>query len=409
MASTITVFNMLKVQSRFMKIRSFSLIICLIGISSLMISCSNSGAQNKRKVQQAQPYPVLELQPKTITLTTGYPATLKGFQTVELRPRVQGYITEIPVDEGATVEKGEVLFRLNGEEYQQQMRTAKADVQAAKAQVNSAENEVKRLQPLAEKEIVSGYRLESARYNLQSAKAALAQAEAALENAKINRSYTIVKSPTDGVIGSIPYRIGSLVSSTITKPLTIVSDISRVYAYFSMSEGELLEMARAVAGLGDNKTLQQLIAEMPKVNFILPDNSVYDYQGTLTLASGLIETETGSASFRALFPNPQQILRSGGSGNVQIPITRDSVIIVPKKSTYELQEKRFVYTVTDSNTVESTEIKTLPLSTKKLFVIESGLSAGDTIITAGMGRLQEGDEVKPQAVNADSLYQALQD
>src|SRR5699024_8546807 len=162
-----------------------------------------------------------------------------------------------------------VLFRLNNEEYKQQIRTAKANIEAAKAQVSGAKNEVKRLQPLSQKGIVSDYRLESAEYNVQSAQAALAQAQAALENAKINMGYTIVKSPTDGVIGSIPYRIGSLVNSSIVQPLTIVSDISKMFAYFSMSERELLQMALIVAGEGGNKTLHQLIKEMPDVSFIM--------------------------------------------------------------------------------------------------------------------------------------------
>lgn len=381
--------------------------IYLLGISTLLISCSNSGAQNPQQARQPQPYPVLELQPRSITLTTGYPATLKGIQTVEIRPRVAGYITAIPVDEGAIVEKGEVLFRLNNEEYKQQIRTAKANIQAAKAQVNSAENEVHRLQPLAKKGIVSEYRLESARYNLQSAKAALAQAQAALENAKINMSYTVVKSPTDGVIGSIPYRIGSLVSSSITQPLTIVSDISKMFAYFSMSERELLEMALAVAGEGGNKTLQQLIKEMPDVSFVMANNKLYGHKGNLELASGLINTRTGSAYFRAVFPNPQQILRTGGTGNVLIPIHVDSAIVIPKSATYEIQKKRFVYILTDSGTAESVEIQTLPQSTERLFVITSGLNAGSTIITAGLSTLQDDARIKPNPVNADSLYQAL--
>lgn len=390
-----------------MNLNNYYLLLPLTILTAALVSCGNSDAQNQAAATQVGSYPVLELQLRSITLSTSYPATLEGVQTVEIRPRVPGYIVEMGVDEGAIVEKGEVLFRLNNEEYKQQIRTAKASIEAAKASVSSAENEVKRLQPLAEKGIISSYRLQSARNTLQTQQAALAQAEAALANAKVNLSYTYVKSPTDGVIGSIPYRIGSLVNSAIVEPLTIVSDISKVYAYFSMSERELLEMTRAVADSGGNRTLHQRIAEMPLVNFILPDNTVYSQKGTLSLASGLIETSTGSASFRALFPNPQKILRSGGSGSVQIPVKKNATVIVPKKSTYELQEKRFVFTLTDSNTVESTEITTFPLSTNKLFVVTNGLSAGDRIITAGMGDLQDGMAVHPQPLNADSLYNAL--
>lgn len=390
-----------------MKIKSYSLVIYLLGISTLLISCSNSGAQNQQRARQPQPYPVLELQPRAITLSTQYPSTLKGIQTVEIRPRVSGYITEIPVDEGDIVEKGQVLFRLNSQEYEQQIRTARANIQAAKAQLNTAKNEVNRLQPLAEKGIVSEYRVESAQFNLQSAKAALAQARAALENAKISMDYTVVKSPTDGVLGSIPYRIGSLVSSAVPQPLTIVSDISEMFAYFSMSERDLLEMALTVADEGGNKTLQQLVDDMPKVSFVMANNKLYGHKGELELASGLINTSTGSAYFRAIFPNPQRILRSGATGNVLIPFHLDSAIVIPKSATYEIQKKRFVYTLTDSSTVESKEIETLPQSTKRLFVVTSGLDAGSTIITDGMGTLRDGAKVIPQPVSADSLYRAL--
>lgn len=377
----------------FMKAKHYSLIVYLLGISTLLISCSNSGAQNPRRAQAPQPYPVLELQPRSITLTTSYPTTLKGIQTIKIRPRVAGFITAIPVEEGDAVEKGQILFQINDEEYRQRVRTAKVEVQRAK-------NELQRLTPLAEQGIVSDYELESARLNLEAAKAALASAEQDL-------SYTTIESPVDGVLGRIPYEVGSLVNSTIVEPLTTVSDISTIYAYFSMSERELLEMALAVADEGGGRTLGQLISDMPSIRLEMANGLVYDQKGNLQLASGLIDTRTGSAQFRGVFPNPKEILRSGGTGNVVIPMHLDSAIVIPKSATYEIQKKRFVYTLTDSNTVEATEIQTLPQSTNKLFVVTSGLDAGSAIITAGMGRLRDGAKIIPQPVNTDSLYQAL--
>lgn len=377
--------------------------------SLLLISCGGGQQGMQQGQQQVQSYPVLDLQPRSIQLTSSYPATLEGQQTVEIRPRVQGYIVEMPIDEGDIVSKGQTLFQLNSEEYEQQVRSAKADVAAAKAGVSTAEDEVKRLSSLAEKEIISDYQLQSAKNNLQSQEAALAQAQAALKNAEVNLGYTNIKSPTAGVIGKIPYRIGSLVSSTNPQPLTVISNISRMYAYFSMSERELLEMAQSVAKSGEegNQTLQQRIADMPEVNLILPDNTIYGHKGKLRLASGLIDQQTGSASFRAVFPNPEEILRSGGSANIQIPVQQNNAIVIPKKSTYEVQNKRFVYTVTDSNTVESTEVATLDLSTQQLFVVEEGLTSGSSIVTTGITNLQDGAKIKPTPVNADSLYQAL--
>src|SRR5699024_11007833 len=282
----------------------------IILASFFMVSCGGGGQQGmQRGPQQPQPIPVLELQPRSIVLTTSYPATLEGSQTVELRPRVQGYITEMLVDEGDVVRKGQVLFKLNSEEYEQQVRSAEADVKAAKAGISTAEDEVQRLSKLAEKDIISDYQLQSAKNKLLTQQSALAQAEAALKNAQVNLNYTRVNSPTNGTIGNIPYRIGSLVSSTISKPLTIISDISEVYAYFSMSERAFLKMSKSVAGEGGNQTLEQRIAEMPKVDLLLPDQSTYKHQGVIKLASGLINTQTGSASFRAVFPNPGKILR----------------------------------------------------------------------------------------------------
>lgn len=377
----------------------------LLVIPALIISCGNADQQTGQ--QQPEAYPVLELELRSIELISSYPATLEGRQTVEIRPRVQGYITEMHVDEGDWVDKGEVLFTLNSEEFEQQVRSAKADVQAAKAGVSTAEDEVSRMQSLVDQEIVSNYRLQTAKNTLKSKEAALAQAQARLKNAQVNLGYTKVKSPADGIIGTIPYRIGSLVSSTTSRPLTVVSDISEVYAYFSMSERELLEMAYNVSDEGGNKTIQQRVAEMPNVRLVLADNSVYGQEGTLKLASGLINKETGSASFRAAFPNPRQILRSGGSASIQIPFSRDSAIVIPKKATYEIQNKRFVFLLTANNTVESTQVSVLPVSTKQLFVVEEGLSKGDNIIMSGMGQLEDQMKVTPQLVNADSLYQAL--
>lgn len=357
--------------------------------------------------QQVQSYPVLELQPRPIVLTSSYPATLEGKQTVEIRPRIPGYITEMHVDEGDLVTEGQVLFSLNSEEFEQEVRSARANVQSAEAGVSTAKDEVERLQNLVDKDIVSNYQLQSAKNALKSNKATLAQAQARLKNAQVNLEYTKVKSPASGIIGTIPYRIGSLVNSNISQPLTVVSDISEVYAYFSMSERELLEMAQSVSDEGGNMTIQQRVAEMPKVNLILADNSTYAHKGTLKLASGLINTETGSATFRAEFANPGQILRSGGSGKVQLPFEQEEAIVIPKKSTYEVQDKRFVYSLSDSNTVESTAVSVLPVSAKQLFVVEQGLNAGDTIITTSTGQLQDGTTIKPQPVNSDSLYQSL--
>ncbi len=319
---------------------------------------------------------------------------------MEIRPRVQGYIEQILVDDGDQVQQGQVLFKLDSGPYQQNVRSAQANVQAAQADISAAKTEVERLEPLVRQKILSKFRLQTARDQLKTKEAALAQAQAALANAETDLSYTTIVSPASGVVGSINYKVGALVDSTINPPLTTVSDISKVYAYFSMSERQLLEMTRVrpaqgASGGGPQLSLQQRVAKMPPAKLVLPDNTVYDHTGKISLASGLIQQSTGAASFQALFPNPNQILRTGGSATVRIPFRRASAITVPKKATYEIQNKRFVYTVTKNNTVKSTPIETLPLSTEQSYVVTKGLSAGDTIVTAGMQQLRDGMKIRP--------------
>ncbi len=387
-------------------------LILLIAGTFVTVSCGSGGGGKGAPGaaagrQQVQALPVLKVQQRHIILTTSYPTTLKGWQTVEIRPRVQGYIVRKPVDEGDIVDKGEVLFQLQKDQYEQEVRSAKADVQAAKAGIQTAKDDVERLQSLVKQNIVSQYKLKSAKDNLQTKKAQLLQAQASLANAQINLNYTTIKSPVHGSVGNIDYRVGSLVSSSIQQPLTTVSDISTMYAYFSMSEGQLLSMLKQVAEEGGYESIQQRVADMPKVNLILSDGSTYNHKGKVRLASGNINTHTGTASLKAIFSNPKELLRSGSTGEIQIPIALDSAIVIPKEATFEIQNKRFVYTVTDSNTVKNTPIKTRALSTKKLYVVKNGIKGNDVIVTAGMGLLRDGAKIKPRPVNADSLYQAL--
>ena len=392
-----------------MAVSSRSLLPALgLGFALVLSACGGATGQDGSASESAPtPYPVLSVEARSLVLPSSYPTTLEGVQTVNVRPRVEGFIVEMNVDEGDTVERGEVLFRLNNEEYRQAVRSAKADVEAARANVQQAKDEVERLTSLVEKDIVSEYELRSAKNTLASRKGALSQAQAALKNAQVNLDYTYVRSPADGVIGSIPYRIGSLVSSNSAEPLTVVSDISEVRAYFSMNERELLEMVQKT-GTGDRDgALRERIEELPNAHLILSDGTTYEHAGDISLASGHINTETGSAAFRARFPNPEKMLRNGATGTLQIPYRSDSSIVVPKSATYEVQDKRFVYRVTDSSTVESVEIRTSARSTARLFVVEAGLSAGDRIVTEGIGSVSEGTTIRPRPVAPDSLYRAL--
>jgi membrane fusion protein (multidrug efflux system) len=348
-------------------------------------------------------YPVLTISPQTTTLFTDYPATIQGQQNVEIRPKIDGYIERIYVDEGATVRQGQLLFRISAPQYEQEVRTARANIQIAQANVNAAQMEVNKVRPLVERNIISKYELQSAQFTLQSRQAALAQANATYANARTNLGYTSVTSPVNGIVGTIPYKIGSLVSSNTAQPLTTVSNVGNIYAYFSINEKQALDFSQHTRGANTAERL----ASIPPVTLILADGTEFPQKGRIETAGGLINTETGAVSVRATFPNPGNLIRSGSTGSVRIPATVDSAILVPQKSTYEIQGKLFVYVVSDTGSVRSAEIRTRPNSGGQYFVVEEGLRPGDRIVVEGVASLREGAAIRPRLINADSLYREL--
>lgn len=372
----------------------------LIPVILLAASCGNSqnGAQSGVGTMVKE-YKVMGITFQSTTLYKDYPAMLEGQQTVEIRPRISGYIEQILVDEGAYVKKGQVLFRLNDKDLQAIVRSSEAQVKVAEADVNSAQINLEKTEPLVEKSIISTFELESARSTLKAKEAQLAQANANLENAKQNFQYSIITSPTDGMIGTFPYRIGSLVSGSIAEPLTTVSNTTRMYAYFSLNEKDFLELIKGLTG----KNLQEKLGELPEVHLIMADNTPYNQPGKIETASGLVDQRTGAVVMRATFINTEGLLRSGGSGLVRIPQHVDSVIIIPQKSTYELQGKHFVYMVTPDNKVHNTEIEVLVGNLKDTYVVTSGLGVGDTIVMEGIISLSNDTEIKPNLVDFGNL------
>src|SRR4051794_5602039 len=282
----------------------------------MMVACNNQ-KQAADPAQSSSPpvqeYPVLTIAPRQTTLFTDYPAAIQGQQNIEIRPKIDGYIETIYVDEGATVKKGQLLLRINAPQYEQEVRTAQADIKIAQADVNAAQMQVNKVRPLVEKGIISKYELESAQYNLEARQGALAQAQARLANAQTNLSYTAVTSPVNGVVGTIPYKIGSLVSSNTAQPLTTVSNIGNIYAYFSVNEKQALEFSKNTPGA----TAQERLATLPPVTLILADGSEFPQKGKVETGSGMVNTQTGSFSVRATFPNPGNFVRSGSTGTVR--------------------------------------------------------------------------------------------
>lgn len=330
------------------------------------------------------------------TLRSTYSASIQGKQDVGIYPQVAGLLTQVCIKEGASVKKGQMLFVIDQIPYKAALETAKANVESAEAAVATAQMTADSKQELYKEEVVSEFDLQAALNTLRSQKAALAQARSELVNAQNNLSYTEIKSPVDGTAGMIPFRIGALVSSSITTPLVSVSDNEEMYVYFSMTEKQVLSLSRR------NGSLTHALEAMPEVELVLNDGSVYSEKGKVDAISGIIDTKTGSVSVRAVFPNPEQILRSGGAGNVLLPYERKNCIVIPQDATFEIQDKIFVYKVVDGKT-KSAMVSVLGINDGKEYIVESGLAVGDIIIAEGAGLLSEGIPVESESTSTGTI------
>lgn len=378
----------------------FAIVVLALALSACGSKTSESGSG---AAAQPASYQTFTVEAQTVTLNSDYPATLQGEQNIEIRPKVDGFVDKIYIDEGSVVKKGQLLFTISAPQYQQDVNNYAAAINSAEADVNTAQLTVNKTRPLVEKQIISHYELESAELTLKIKQAALAQAKTSLNTAKINLGYTSIYSPVNGVVGSIPYKLGSLVSSTSTSPLTTISNIGKVYAYFSLNEKQLLNFSRDVKG----KTLKEKLANTPTVSLLLADGTVYPEQGKIETINGLINTETGSASFRATFPNSLGLLRSGGSASVRIPELVKDGLLVPQKSTYELQGKKFVYVLGANNIVTSAEIEINELAAGQFYVVTNGLKVGDKVVYDGTSSLKDSTKITPQPLAADKVYDSI--
>ena len=368
---------------------------------TLLSSCGKKGFDMGGAPECA----VQTLQPATVNLTSSYPATIKGKQDVEIRPQVSGFITKVCVDEGSMVRKGQVLFIIDPTQYEAAARSAKAAVATAEAAVSTQQITVDNKRALNKKNIISDYDLAMAENSLASAKAQLASAKAQLISAEQNLGFTNVKSPSDGIVNDIPYRLGSLVSPSIATPLTIVSDITEMYVYASLTEKELLELVRK------DGSQSAAVETYPEVQLQLSDGSTYDQKGKIETISGVINANTGAVSIRATFPNSNHLLRSGGMGNLIIPYHMENALVVPQKATTEIQDKKFVFLQQPDNTVKMNEITILNIDNGQEYVVTSGLKQGDLIVIENVGTLKDGQTIKPTtpAQSEANFQQAMQD
>lgn len=355
-------------------------------IAVMFVSCG--GQQGKPNFGDNE-FAVRTASVQSTELETSYPATIKGVQDVEIRPKVSGFITKLCVKEGQAVKKGQLLFVLDNVTYAAAARQAQAAVNAAKAQLNTAKLTYENNEKLAENNVIGSYELQSAKNTYESAKAALAQAEANYVAAKQNLDFCYVTSPASGVVGELPYKVGALVSASVQQPLTTVSDNSSMQVYFSMTEKDMMSMAKAAGGIN------AAIAEYPPVKLKLADGSVYAHEGHVATVSGVIDPATGSTSVRADFINPERLLKSGASGSIVIPHKNDSAILIPQGAVVEVQNKTFMFVVGADNKVKNVEVQVYPDNDGKNYIITGGLKAGDKYVSIGVSALKEGMEIKP--------------
>lgn len=368
-----------------MKKLLFSVVLC-----SAMIAFTGCKEETTTK-RSVREYNAMILHATSRKLSSTFSATIRGKQDVDIRPKVQGYITDIRVKEGSIVHKDQTLFIIDQVPYQAALATAEANVDVAKAQVDAAELSANSKEMLFEEKIISDFDLRMARTNLASAKAQLAQAKANELTASNNLSYTLVKSPVDGVVGTLPFRVGTLVSPSDATPMTSVSDNSEMYVYFSMTESQVLSLTRR------HGSLEEALKQMPSIELQLNDGTIYSETGRIESISGIIDPSTGSVSIRSRFPNRNRLLLSGGSGNVILPHRQDGCLVIPQAATYEIQDKIYAYKLVNG-VATSQIVGVFEISNGKEYVVESGLMQGDTIVVEGVGLLRDGMNIKVKDV-----------
>jgi len=351
----------------------------------LLTSCGGK----KQQVMPAANFKTMKVEKKEVTLEQKYSATIRGRQDIEVYPQVSGTLKRLCVTEGQKVSVGQTLFIIDQVPYQAALNTAEAALKAAKAQEATAQLNYDSRKTLKEQNVISDFDLQTAQNSLLSAKAAVSQAQAQVVNARNSLSYTVVKSPANGVVGTLPYRQGALVGPSIPAALTTVSDNNQMYVYFSMNEAKFLEMTRK------SGSAEKAIKEMPEVKLQLVDGTLYDAQGKVETASGVVDRTTGSIQLRAVFDNPGQILHSGSTGNVIIPTVYKNNIVIPVKATVQSQDKFKVFVVDKDAIAHERLIEIEPQSDGKQYIVTSGLSEGEEIIAEGAGMAKDGQNVKP--------------
>ncbi len=362
-------------------------LLATIAVMAVLSSCGKQQQQSQSAANMPKAYKTIKVKADDRTIDTKYSATIRGRQDIQVLPQVSGQLTQLCVKEGQRVHKGQTLFIIDQVPYQAALNTAKANLEAAKAAEATAKLSYESTKNLHAQQVVSDFDLQTANNAYMQAKAAVAQANAAVTNSANSLSYTVVKSPADGVVGTLPYRVGALVGPSIPTPLTTVSDNHQMYVYFSMTEAQLLEKIREAG------STEAAVKAMPPVSLQLVDGTIYEEKGVVETISGVVDQNTGSVSLRAVFNNPNGLLHSGSTGNVIIPVTMKNHIIVPAAAVKQLQTVHQVFKVAKKDgqrVAEGANITVAPYNTGKEFIVLSGLKVGDEIIADGAGMIKEG-------------------
>ena len=360
------------------------LMLTAITTVALLSSCGEKKQQSASVVE----FKTVKVTKQNITLSSKYSATIRGRQDIEVYPQVSGTLQRLCVTEGQKVSKGQTLFIIDQVPYLAALNTAEAALKAAKAQEATAKLTYDSRKQLFDQQVVSEFDLQTAQNGLLTAKAQVAQAEAQVVNARNSLSYTVVKSPANGVVGTLPYRQGALVGPTIPQALTTVSDNNQMYVYFSINEANFLELTRKAG------STEKAISAMPAVQLQLVDGSIYESTGTVESASGVVDRSTGSVQMRAVFNNPDHMLHSGSTGNVIMPVEYKNVLVAPAAGVVQIQDKHKVYVVDKDGVAHSRIVEILPQNNGKEFVITEGLTAGEEIVAEGASMVKEDQKVK---------------
>ena len=362
------------------------LLVAVMSATAVLVSCGGSQSGSATKASE---YAVRTVEGQDAAMQTTYPATIKGVQDVEIRPKISGFITKLCVNEGQQVKTGELLFVIDNVTYEAAVRQTEAAVKSAESQLGTAKLTYENNLELYNNNVIGDFELQSSKNSYDSAEAALLQAKANYVSAKQNLDFCYITSPSNGIVGDLPYKVGALVSSSSTEPLTTVSNISNMQVYFSMTEKDLLEMTKTAGGL------HAAINDYPAVKLQLADGSIYEHEGKVAAVSGVVDQTTGSVSVRADFPNPDQILKSGASGSIVVPHVNENVIVVPQEAVSSVQDRYYIYIVGDDNKVTYSQVHVDPNDDGQNYIITSGLEIGDRYVCKGITSLNDGVEIAP--------------